>query len=257
MTTARFVGTREQLNEKIRLFAAILSGDAPDDHNIARGFLSAIGFSFLANVREAYITKARGGTDEMGITWPPLAPSTIANRKVGPRDLKPGKGAVSQAMADAIKERQKIVKREEKKAFKRLIISMSAEQAKARARQIASAKATWITGKTKIETLGARNVEILRDTDALFLSLSPGVLTPDGYEKPFGEGGEAQIFEINEGVVIVGTNDKKASTHQNGPVVTSHNERSCRRMSRKFHKPGSKTWRMLENKQHRTDSLCC
>lgn len=192
------------------------------DHPVGRAFLSAIGFAALSDIKQAYIVKARGGRDEMGIEWPPLKPETIAGRRVGPRDTRPGKGrsgetkgqTIARAQrAIAIKARQKIVKRETKKAFARFLLSLPEGQAKSRAKQVAEAKATRITGATKTETLGGRKVEILRDTGILFNSLSPGILTPGSEKQPESDD---QVFELTAGSVIVGTNVLYAATHNFG-----------------------------------------
>lgn len=78
-------GTREELKDAIRSFAAALAGSprAPSDQRAAaEQVLLAIGFAALSDIHDAYITKSRGGTDAMGYTWQPLAPSTIARRLV-------------------------------------------------------------------------------------------------------------------------------------------------------------------------------
>jgi len=169
-------------------------------------------FGALSDIKTAFIAKSRGGTDELGIKWPPLSPATIANRRVGPKDKRDN--------AD-IAEREKIRKRETAKALKRYRLSLPEDEAQRRAKIVGGLKATWQTGKTKVETLGARDVEILRDTGVLFNSLSPGNLTRGGggnltYAKPTAEGGEEQTFDVKPGEVIVGTTVAYASTHQRG-----------------------------------------
>ena len=47
-----------------------------------------IGVVALSSIKDAYVTKARGGTDAMGIKWPPLSPATIARRRKGPGPLR-------------------------------------------------------------------------------------------------------------------------------------------------------------------------
>ena len=210
MTTIRFIGTRQDVSRIARTLGGILSGREPDQHGIGQGFRSALGFGALTDVKEAYITKARGGTDEMGIKWPPLAPATIANRRVGnPRG--------QEAKSEAIRTRERIRKREYKKALKRYMLSdLPEHEQKRRAKIVAGLKATAETGKTKVQTLGDRDVEILRDTSVLINSLSPGEFTSGQYTLPTEEGGEEQIFKAGQGEMIVGTNVIYASTHQHG-----------------------------------------
>lgn len=206
MATVYFHGTRRDISRIAQTLAAVLAGRAADTHRIARGFQLVLGFSALSDIKSAFVTKSRGGTDEMGITWEPLKPATIANRRVGPRDL----------LNAAIKEREKIRKRETDKAFRRLQLSLPEREAKRRAAIVGGLKATKETGRTKLQTLGSRDVEILRDTGVLLNSLSPGTLNGDQYSPPAGEGGKEQIFETPAGQVIVGTNVPYARTHQKG-----------------------------------------
>jgi hypothetical protein len=202
-----FHGTRGQITELAHQLAATLAGQVPDSHGIARGFLLSIGMAALSDIRLAYEVKAKGGTDAMGIKWPPLSPETIARRRVGPRDLKD----------PAIKERETIRKREYRKLYKRLLASMPDAEARQKAKHIAGIRATRQTGRTRVDVLGNRVVEILRDTGVLMNSLGPGELTAGGeYQKPHDEGGEHQILEVNPGHVIVGTNVLYAGTHQHG-----------------------------------------
>ena len=188
-----------------RSLSSILRGTG-DTLGIGQGFKSAIGFAALSDIKDAYITKARGGTDEMGIKWAPLKPATIANRRIGqPRG----------EAATAIRERQKIQKRETRKALARFRLRLPEGEARRRAAIVGGIKATQITGKTKVETLGGRSVEILRDTGVLLNSLSPGELSASRYTKPSDEGGSEQIFDVS-GDIVVGTNVVYAGPHQHG-----------------------------------------
>ena len=103
-------------------------GNATDPAGAGQAFLTALGWAALSDVKNAFITKARGGTDEMGIKWPPLKPETIARRRVGPKDRKNN---------PAIKAREKIVRAEVRKILPRLMASLPEAQARSRAKQIA------------------------------------------------------------------------------------------------------------------------
>lgn len=48
--------------------------------NEQRPALEAMGVSMLSNSQQAYLTKSKGGRGSDGITWSPLAPSTIEKR---------------------------------------------------------------------------------------------------------------------------------------------------------------------------------
>lgn len=199
-TKIYFRGSHEQAKRLALMLGTLLN---KNNHPVGRAFMSSVGFGALSDIKQAYIVKAKGGTDEMGIKWPPLHPKTVANRRVGKKDL-----------ADPdIKARETIRKREEKKLLKRYLLSMPVSEATKKARQVASLRATIQTGKTKVQTLGGRQVEILRDTGVLFNSLSPGVLIPGG---EYRSSEDDQIFELNAGKIIVGTNVLYAATHNYG-----------------------------------------
>lgn len=206
-----FQGTKDELNAKLQEVVDALSGAGSDASGIGQSVLIAMGMAALADITEAFVIKARGGTDAMGIQWEPLKPETVAARRVGPKDVKND---------PAIKERERIRKREYRKAYKRFLMSLPPEAARQRAAMVAGIRATRETGKTKMETLGFRNVEILRDTGILLNSLSPGVISGSGlnvqYVKPMADGGDQQVFAAGGGVIIVGTNVPYAESHQEG-----------------------------------------
>ncbi len=224
MATIRFQGSRADVTRVVQQLAAVLTGRAEDNDQIARGFMLALGFAALSDIRSAFIEKSRGGTDEMGIKWQPLAPETIANRRVGPGAKKPqiavsdtaGQRLDKITQAQLVRDRERIRNRETKKAFRRFQLLLPKAEALRRARIVGGLKATAVTGKTKVQTLGSRDVEILRDTGILFNSLSPGLLQGARYSKPTGQGGEQQIMETFPGELIVGTNVPYATTHQRG-----------------------------------------
>ena len=210
--TIEFRGSRTEVRNIVRSLTAVLAGQRTDSLGIAKGFKLSLGFAALSDIKAAFLTKAAGGTDEMGIGWPELAPQTIANRRVGPRDRKQDK---------RIAEYERIRKRETDRALTRFLISgLDDAEALRRARIVGAIRAGQQLGATKVKILGGRQVEILRDTGRLLNSLSPGLLSGSGtslnYNKPPEEGGEDQIFELPSGEIIVGTNTIYASTHQHG-----------------------------------------
>lgn len=211
MATVYFRGTRADITRIALQLAAVLAGRAPDTHGVARGFMLTLGFAALTDIKEAYDVKMAGGTDDMGIRWPPLAPATIAARKVGAKDRESAK---------AIRVREGIRERATKKALERFRMSLPEKEARRRAKIVGGLKATRQTGATKLQTLGGRTVEILRDIGVLRNSLSPGRLTGSGsslsYTKPSGDGGSEQIFQLGAGEVIVGSNVIYFRTHQRG-----------------------------------------
>ena len=76
---------RQQVRELIRKLPALLQGHAPDPTGLARGIRLRIGMTTLSLCKQAYVTKAAGGTDEAGQSWQPLRPGTRA--KQGSRQI--------------------------------------------------------------------------------------------------------------------------------------------------------------------------
>lgn len=228
MVRVYFKGDRNDIRNLAIRLRDILSGRAPDRSGIASGFLLCLGFGALSDIKDAYVTKADGGTDEMGISWPDLSPKTKAyGRRFGPGEqssLKQaagvGRGArfapgnnVGLLTAEQLKMWKKIFAR----TLARLRLSLPEDEAKARAAQIAWATLKRDYGaRTKLDVYGNRKVQILRDTGVLLNSLSPGILTggpAPSYSKPTAPGGSEQVFEQHPGSIIVGTNVPYAAAH--------------------------------------------
>lgn len=204
-------GNKTQLLYLLTSLGSLMSGKTMDRYNLGHGFRVTIGYTLLSDVFEGFVQKARGGTDAMHIKWPPLSPKTIANRRVGPSDLED----------PMIKERQKVFDAERKRLLAKYMVSMDKETAYKTAARMAQIQATKTTGRTKVQTLGHRNVEILRDTGALGNSLMPGVLNnqnPVTVEmKPIGvDGNQYQIFEIGKDEIVIGSSRPYCAVHQHG-----------------------------------------
>jgi hypothetical protein len=178
-----------------------LVGRSAEYRDLAEGIANAVGIAALTDIQQNFILKSRGGIGEDGVHWAPLKPETIARRRVGAGETDP-----------AILERRKLVRREYGKAFRRYTLSHDPEQAASMARRTAELKATAATKRSKVDTLGSRSVEILRDTGILLNSLQPGDMIGDIYRKPVDE----QIFTVGAGHVTVGTMVPYAATHNYG-----------------------------------------
>jgi hypothetical protein len=151
--------------------------------------------AILGRIREAFLVKSRGGTDEAGDSWVALQPRTIAyrrgnrNRRERKRDAHP-----SQALTKRQQERW------------RAVYSKKLRQYRDKSRAAAIA---WLVLKsegatTLFDKYANRQVEILRDTDDLLKSLSPG------------EGTTHSIRRVGPGEVIVGTSREGAAAHHDG-----------------------------------------
>lgn len=160
------------------------------------------GLAILGRIRHAFVTKARGGTDEAGERWKPLSPKTIAYSKTRQR----GRGGrtrtergrpprPSQALDEKQQERWWEV-------YRRQLAIYKGDKGHA-------AAVAWIVLKregavTLLDKYGHRQVEILRDTGLLLNSLSPGVHSAE------------QVLRTGRGEVIVGTNRRGAKAHHTG-----------------------------------------
>jgi hypothetical protein len=142
----------------------------------------------LARVQKAFLIKSRGGTDEIGDRWQPLAQSTIArrSRRRGPRPS----GELTAGQRDKWWN------------YYRAALWKFKDKGVA-------AKIAWATLKRKLEYIPLFNkqgahVEILRDTLALFASLSPNTISPN------------KVLRLGRGEMVFGTNRKGARAHHRG-----------------------------------------
>ncbi len=165
---------------------------------VQRGLMDRIGIQALSFIREAFLAKARGGSDEAGESWKPLKKSTIAYKRRHP-GLPGPKVRARYAPSYALT-------REGRKQwwsdYSRRLAMYKGDQAHA-------AAVAWLIAKqagevTLMELYGDTPVEILRDTGLLLNTLSPGRRSPD------------RIFRTGPGEVEVGTNRKYAGVHHRG-----------------------------------------
>ncbi len=174
----------------------------PADARSADGILTRVGLAILGRIKRAFVTKARGGTDEAGDRWQPLSPKTVAYSRTRQR----GKGGRTKAE----KKRPNFpsqalnAKQQEQwwQVYRRALAWRKGD--KAFAARIAWSVLKKLGAQTLLMKYGGRNVEILRDTGLLLNSLSPGSGTPE------------QVFKVGGGAVTVGTNRKGAAGHHNG-----------------------------------------
>lgn len=164
----------------------------------ASAIMTRVGMTALGRIRIAFVVKARGGTDEAGLSWPALSPKTIAYSRRHPGLPKSKVRAASRPswmLSAKQNDRWWQLYHQGLAIFK--------------GNKGAAAKRAWGISKgegaeTILSKYGSTQVEILRDTGLLLNSLSPGVTSAE------------QIFMIRPGEVIVGTNRKWAAAHHNG-----------------------------------------
>lgn len=222
MNVVHTTATRDELKEYLRQLPGVLSGRLPDRDGIAHGFKLRMAFAFFSVVKEAFIEKARGGTDECGISWPKLTQKYLAYGR-GPKSTrtaggvapggnpKQGKPLDGFMTADQLKRWRRVYGQ----TLARLLLQVPEDEARRRAAQIAWADAKKSGVRTKLDVFGNRTVEILRDRGILFNSLSPGVLAESGPDASYSPP-DQQHVEQRPGELAVGTNVAYAGYHQNG-----------------------------------------
>lgn len=161
--------------------------------------MTRVGMVILGRIKQAFIAKSRGGTDESGDRWAPLSPKTITyskTRRRGRTKTEKGRGSYpSQALNAKQQSRWWDV-------YRRGLAMYKGDKGHAAARAWFVLKAEG--AQTLLDKYGSQQVEILRDTGLLLNSLSPGVVSSE------------QIFRIGQGEVVIGTNRKGAAAHHYG-----------------------------------------
>jgi hypothetical protein len=195
-----FHGSRQALEEVLRGLPALLAGKVHDPSGAVRELLGAMGLEALTMIQEAYLTKARGGTDDAGITWKPLKPETIAYGRRHPGLARKRRAASQKGRAGRplLSEAQDKLWRETySRALARFTRAGEAD-AKGHAAALAWRVTKAAGGQTILDKYGQEKVEIGRDTGVLLNSLAPGSAP--------GPSSAKQIFRIQAGAVVVGTN---------------------------------------------------
>lgn len=183
----------------------------------ANAMMVRCGVAALRRIRAAFVVKSHGGTDEAGDRWAPLKPETIAysrrhRKKLGdpkqsqvfsrakklpwvPRPKIRAAYAPSYALTNRQRDRWWDVYRQGLAMFR-------GDKSHAARRAWAILKSEGAT--TLIAQYGSAQVDILRNTGLLLSSLTPGSTVSE------------QIFRVQPGEVIVGTNRKGAAVHHRG-----------------------------------------
>lgn len=203
-----FRGTQAEAVALIRSIPQMLAGIVPDPYGIARGIQLRAGVALLAEIQRAFIQKSRGEVGSDGIRWQSLTQRTIANRRSTAQERKSlGIGKGPRPTLTAAQDR--IWRGIYWGMWSKLRSDLGDEEAKRRAAAIAWVKLKAMGAKTKLELLGNRKVDILRDTGELLRSFTPGV-----EDQP--SGADGQVFETPPGAVIVGSS-KKPWHHKGDP----------------------------------------
>ena len=254
----------EQVQGRIRDLVASIVGKSSKYQSHVRGIKARTSYAWFSLVKQAFIVKSRGGTDDAGVAWPKLTAKYLAYYRAAENGKKGygrrfGKGeqaALKKAAglgrgnryapggnkgllsAAELKEWRRIFAR----SLAYLRVQMPEEEAKARAAAIAWAKLKAMGAKTKLGVYGSRQVEILRDSGVLFNSLAPG--QEDRLAPVNGD----QVARDLPGVLAVGTRVDYARFHHFG----------AGRRNRRLWPDGDKipvSWRVNLNRETRRGVL--
>jgi hypothetical protein len=190
----------------------------------ADALMVRMGLTALMFIKQAFVIKASGGTDEAGESWVPLKKTTVAYSRRHLGVLWPGSKRAPFAPSWMLTEKQRKRWWDLYRSFGGGSPSGSAYHAIGVGGGWAAARAWAIVkaegGKTLLGEYGNTKVQILRDTGLLLNSLSPGFIPTDQNPPVPPPKPEDQVFSFAHGEVIVGTNRKWAIAHHE---VRGHN----------------------------------
>lgn len=197
-------GGRERLLAELRAIPSVLAGKSSDPGGLVATALRVLGIEAMTIIKDAFVVKSRGGTDEAGIAWPPLKPTTIAYGR-----RHPGLAAKRTRAAKAGRAGRPLLTVAQDKLW-RAIYAGALARGKRQGNKDAGSNAAALAwaivkargGKTILGVYGSVQVDQLRDTGRLLNSLSPG--TPDS------------LLSVTPNSVRVGTNVVYAAAHHEG-----------------------------------------
>jgi len=204
-------GSRGELAALLAGLPAILAGDAATGkgRRVREAALRAGAAELLSIIKEAFVVKARGGTDEAGITWAPLSPETVAYGR-----RHPGLNARRSRAAKKGRAGRPLLTDAQDRVWRAVYASTLARLQRGGSRgsdaSSQAAGAAWAVvkamgGKTILGEYGGEKVEIGRDTGRLLASLSPE--------------SRDDLLEIDGASVSVGSNvEYAAHFHRRRPL---------------------------------------
>ncbi len=203
--------SKAQVRQILRDLPALCTGGKSGASAVARVLFVRMGLAALDKIRTAFVTKARGGTDEAGERWAPLSPLTIAYS----RRHRTGKKWTSKKIRGGVRPSAALTKAQQAQwwsHYKNFLGRYRGNKAHAAAAAWISIKAAGAT--TLMQRYGQTQVEILRDTGLLLNSLTPGAPADTAPSSPPRK--PHQVFRTGRGEVIIGTSREWAGTHHNG-----------------------------------------
>ena len=182
MTTVQSKASPAKVREFIASIPGYIAGTKPDRYGFGRKFLEGFYYDLLLEVRRAFLQKSRGGADDGGNKWKPLADSTIERRlkNRGPMD------SADKARLRMFLRSLTGSERKKQQTYRELVAQRAAQRYRRKA---------------------SGGVEILRDTGVLLNSISP--------KRP-GEVPVGGIFRVRPGAIEVGSSVPYFQPHQQG-----------------------------------------
>ena len=193
---------KDEILRRIRNFPAVFSGRKRDVDSLGVLFRSTITHHIYTKIFTAFMAKSDGKADEFGETWLPLSPRTIAARPISriQKYLSGVGGSRERGLLTAGENRQ--WKGIFASTLGRLVrAGISHGEAKQRAASTAWAVMKSRGARTKLGVFGRRKVPILRVSDRLVDSLSPGEVHNKTYV-PFTKD---QVADVNRQTLTFGT----------------------------------------------------
>ena len=174
----------------------------------ANSMMTKCGLVLLADIKEAFLIKADGGTDAAGERWAPLSPRTI----VYSRTRRRGRSRTERGRSDRPSQALSAAQQARWWALYRQGLARArgrTDQTPTAADQASAAKRAWAIlrsegATTLFDKYSSEKALILRDTGVLLNSLSPGSKS------------DKQVFRVAPGEVVVGTNREGAAEHHAG-----------------------------------------
>ena len=216
-----------QIKTIINNIPLYISGERFDRFGVGRVFWSTLAAEFYSRLYASYKVRSEGGSDDLGNSFAPLTKTTIAMRPIARGSL--GALGLTKRSGTALQDRQRGLlspseNKEWRQIYSRVLTSLIPRVGVDRAKQIAAATA-WKKLKekgalTKKDTLGSRDVLIMRVTDAIFNSLKPSSSGSRGYRARHN-----QIYEQVGKQLVLGTEVEYARFHNNTrPVIPDNAE---------------------------------
>lgn len=206
-----------ELKRVLKDFPAIIAGTKQDIRGIRNAYWSGFANSMFGDIQKAYDQKANLETDELGDSWQDLSPYTKAySRAARQGDLTEAekrnlRNYRTKGLLDA--QQTKVWRG----FFNKTRLKLMREGSPPNIATNVAAVQAWAFiksqgGTTKLDRLGYRKLQVLKDYKMLYKSLSQGTFNGYVYKPP----NNVQIFKIRRDGLEIGTRDKKATFHHRG-----------------------------------------